>query len=277
MVSRQDDETQKTDRSAVRSVSGKCMEEIFQARAPDRRKLCADRVSAQRVNFATRTAGIAKLCPRRNPRAPFGTGGRHGTACCAETGAQLEKCQTACWRKTAACSTRQIRRELTAFENGAGRAPGNSSPRLTKRPAPSAQKLVKDLSAQIDTLRGKAWTFRETPAIARRCCCSAPKAEFKQIQDRIWEEYELTYAGAEAFRQADFKLTEAEKRVSQIRQRIRQMGSVNVAAVDEYRQTLSRVEELSAQRDDLNAAIADLEKIIAELEKHDGFPVPQAV
>ena len=46
-----------------------------------------------------------------------------------------------------------------------------------------------------------------------------------------------------------------------IKARIREMGPINVAAVDEYRQTLSRVEELSAQRDDLNAAIADLEKI----------------
>jgi chromosome segregation protein len=46
------------------------------------------------------------------------------------------------------------------------------------------------------------------------------------------------------------------------------MGVVNVAAVDEYRQTTERVTELSAQKGDLNGAIADLEKIIAELEAH---------
>ena len=44
------------------------------------------------------------------------------------------------------------------------------------------------------------------------------------------------------------------------------MGTVNVAAVDEYRQTVERVEEMTAQRDDLLKAQADLEGIVAELE-----------
>ena len=92
------------------------------------------------------------------------------------------------------------------------------------------------------------------------------EGEYKQIQDRIWEDYELTYAGAEPFRQPDFKLTESEKRISAIRQRIRAMGTVNVAALDEYRRTVERVEELNTQRDDLLKAQADLEGIVAELE-----------
>ena len=92
------------------------------------------------------------------------------------------------------------------------------------------------------------------------------EAEFKQIQDRIWEDYELTYAGAEPFRQADFKLSESEKRIAAIRQRFRAMGTVNVAAVDEYRRTCERVQELSAQRDDLLKAEADLQRIVEELE-----------
>ena len=44
------------------------------------------------------------------------------------------------------------------------------------------------------------------------------------------------------------------------------MGTVNVAAVDEYRQTVERVQEMTAQRDDLLKAQADLEGIVAELE-----------
>ena len=93
------------------------------------------------------------------------------------------------------------------------------------------------------------------------------EGEFKQIQDRIWEEYELTYATAQSFRQEDFKLTESEKRITAIRQRIRAMGTVNVAAVDEYRRTVERVEEMSGQRDDLIKARVDLEGIIAQLEE----------
>ena len=93
------------------------------------------------------------------------------------------------------------------------------------------------------------------------------EGEFKQIQDRIWEDYELTYATAQPFRQEDFKLTESEKRITAIRQRIRAMGTVNVAAVDEYRRTVERVEEMTGQRDDLLKARVDLEGIIAQLEE----------
>ena len=127
------------------------------------------------------------------------------------------------------------------------------------------QKQLQALGEQIDALRANLDDFsdrhhRSELQLAR------VEGEFKQIQDRIWEDYELTYAGAEPFRQPDFKLTESEKRIAAIRQRIRAMGTVNVAALDEYRRTVERVEELTSQRDDLLKAQADLEGIVAELE-----------
>jgi len=138
---------------------------------------------------------------------------------------------------------------------------------VCERQRTGAQKRVKELSSRIDKLRED--TEAQSDARHRtEMSLQRTESEFKQIQDRIWDEYELTYAGAESFRSADFKLTESEKRIAQIRQRIRQMGVVNVAAVDEYRQTVERLEELSSQRDDLNVAIADLEKIVSELEKN---------
>ena len=129
-----------------------------------------------------------------------------------------------------------------------------------------AQKRLQELSNEIDGLRGNLDDFsdrhhRSELQLAR------VEAEFKQIQDRIWEDYELTYAGAEPFRQAEFKLSESEKRIAAIRQRIRAMGTVNVAAVDEYRRTCERVDEMSAQRDDLLKAEADLQRIVEELEQ----------
>lgn len=127
------------------------------------------------------------------------------------------------------------------------------------------QKQLQELAEQIDALRAGLDDFsdkhhRSELQLAR------VEGEFKQIQDRIWEDYELTYAGAEPFRQAEFKLTESEKRIAAIRARIREMGTVNVAALDEYRRTVERVEELTTQRDDLLKAKADLEDIVAELE-----------
>lgn len=129
-----------------------------------------------------------------------------------------------------------------------------------------AQRRLQEIGERIDAIRGRLDDFsdrhhRSELQLAR------VEGEYKQIQDRIWEDYELTYASAEPFRQADFKLGESEKRIAAIRQRIRAMGTVNVAAVDEYRRTVERVEEMSGQRDDLLKARGDLEGIIADLEK----------
>ena len=127
------------------------------------------------------------------------------------------------------------------------------------------QKQLQVLAEEIDGLRGNLDDFSDKHHRSE-IQLTRVEGEFKQLQDRIWEDYELTYAGAEPFRQADFKLTESEKRITVIRQRIRAMGTVNVAALDEYRRTVERVEELSSQRDDLLKAQADLEGIVADLE-----------
>ena len=129
-----------------------------------------------------------------------------------------------------------------------------------------AQKQLQSTTERIDQQRAQADELSDrqhrTDVQLTRI-----ESEFKQIQDRIWEDYELTYASALPYRQEDFRLTESEKRITAIRQRIRAMGTVNVAAVDEYRQTCDRVSEMTAQRDDLLKAQGDLQKIVEELEQ----------
>ena len=127
------------------------------------------------------------------------------------------------------------------------------------------QKQLQELAERIDALRADLDEFSDKHHRAELQLARV-EGEFKQIQDRIWEDYELTYAGAEPFRQPDFKLTESEKRIAAIRQRIRAMGTVNVAAVDEYRRVAERVEELTTQRNDLLKAQDDLMAIVDELE-----------
>lgn len=89
--------------------------------------------------------------------------------------------------------------------------------------------------------------------------------DLKNLQDRIWSEYELTYAGAEPFREEPFDLRESEKKIQSIRAQIREMGTVNVNAVENYRQTKERFDQLDTQKQDLLRATADLENIIQEL------------
>ncbi|MGN0795083.1 MAG: chromosome segregation protein SMC [Aristaeellaceae bacterium] len=88
----------------------------------------------------------------------------------------------------------------------------------------------------------------------------------RNLQNRIWDTYKLTYAGAEEFRQAEgFNEREADKRATELQGLIRDLGTVNVGAVEEYAQTKARVDDLTAQQADLRAAEADLRELIERL------------
>ena len=88
----------------------------------------------------------------------------------------------------------------------------------------------------------------------------------RNLQNRIWDTYKLTYAGAEEFRQTEgFNEREADKRATELQGLIRALGTVNVGAVEEYAETKARVDALTAQQADLRAAEADLRELIERL------------
>ena len=60
-------------------------------------------------------------------------------------------------------------------------------------------------------------------------------------------------------------MREAETQLSSLKAKIRALGSVNVGAVDEYREVSARYGDLSAQLKDINSAKSDLEALIAQL------------
>ena len=92
------------------------------------------------------------------------------------------------------------------------------------------------------------------------------EGDLKALQDRIWNTYELTYAGAEEFRMTEgFSLTEADREAAQISTEIRALGPVNVRAVEDYAETKARVDEITAQREDLEKAEKDLKDLISRL------------
>ncbi|MCR5566972.1 MAG: chromosome segregation protein SMC [Clostridiales bacterium] len=92
------------------------------------------------------------------------------------------------------------------------------------------------------------------------------EGDLKALRDRIWNTYEITYAGAEEFRMKEgFSLTEADREAAQLSAEIRALGPVNVRAVEEYADTKARVDEITAQREDLEKAEKDLKDLITRL------------
>ncbi|NLG24767.1 MAG: hypothetical protein GX558_05385, partial [Clostridiales bacterium] len=128
----------------------------------------------------------------------------------------------------------------------------------------AAQREIQALGGQLDQLSAEVEELADRQRRGE-VQLARVEGEFKQLTDRIWEDYELTYAGAEVFRLPDFKLGEADRRIAELRQKIRALGAVNVGAVDEYRAISDRHEQLCAQRDDLTKAQIDLMGIIEEL------------
>ena len=88
--------------------------------------------------------------------------------------------------------------------------------------------------------------------------------EFTNLQDHIWNEYELTYENALPLRH-DIAIGSTNARISAIKTEMRALGDVNLGAIEDYKVVLERHTALSTQCDDLRKAQTDLGILIAEL------------
>ena len=129
----------------------------------------------------------------------------------------------------------------------------------------SAQDKLRDVLTDMENLHQSH--TRDADRIHRTELSRARvESDLKVMQDRIWNSYEVTYAGAEEYRQTEgFDPVEADRRAAQLMSQIRALGSVNVNAVEEYAATRARFDELTAQQKDLRAAENDLRELIARL------------
>lgn len=91
------------------------------------------------------------------------------------------------------------------------------------------------------------------------------ESEMKAIQDRMWDEYELTYSGAMEFKEEIQSIAQAQKAINDYRNQIKMLGPVNVSAIDEYIKTKERYEFMSVQKNDMEQAKDKLHKIINEM------------
>ena len=92
----------------------------------------------------------------------------------------------------------------------------------------------------------------------------------EQIDEQMnymWDEYGLTYTTASEFTcDRDISLTNAKKSIKEIKGKIKELGDVNVNAIEDYKSLSQRYEFLTTQREDLVKAEGALLKIIDELD-----------
>jgi chromosome segregation protein len=66
---------------------------------------------------------------------------------------------------------------------------------------------------------------------------------------------------------ADVDIAQQEATLKTVQQRIQRLGSINLAAIDEYQETLARKSYLDQQNDDLETALTTLESVIQKMDK----------
>ncbi len=93
--------------------------------------------------------------------------------------------------------------------------------------------------------------------------------DIENMQERIYEEYELTYNDCLKLKQIgeDFDLKETLIKISRVKNLINSLGYVNVNAIEEYKSEGARFEEMSSQVEDLKKAEEDAVNIIKDLSK----------
>ena len=89
--------------------------------------------------------------------------------------------------------------------------------------------------------------------------------EYDSCLSRLYDEYQLTKSEAEKIAKPIENLTDAKKRLAEIKASIRSLGTVNVSAIEEYKDVKSRYDFLSEQLADVENSKAELNKLINQL------------
>ena len=92
--------------------------------------------------------------------------------------------------------------------------------------------------------------------------------EYDQILTKLWEEYELTRREAEEMTKKIDDLPAAQRRLAELKNKIKALGAVNVGAVVEYKEVAERYEFLKGQIEDVEKSKAELLELIQDLTKH---------
>lgn len=120
------------------------------------------------------------------------------------------------------------------------------------------QNKVKDAQEKRFTLTGKA----------DRLTAKNEKLTYdkENIINRMWEDYELTYSDALELKADDsFDFNAATIRIKELKESIKELGNINIDAIEEYKNVKERFDFMTVQTQDLEKAKAELDSVIKEM------------
>ena len=93
------------------------------------------------------------------------------------------------------------------------------------------------------------------------------QSKYDSIIQKLWDEYELTRLEADAHAAEIEDINEASRRLTELKQKIKALGSVNVGAIEEYKEVSERYEFMSNQVEDVEKSKKEILNLIGELTK----------
>ena len=123
--------------------------------------------------------------------------------------------------------------------------------KLSKKEEEQTQefKIIEDLKAQIVKLEVKKTKTEE---------------DITNIINKMWEEYELTPNNVENYNKPE-NVALTQRKVNNLRNDIKELGSVNVDSIEEYKNLKQRYDFMCEQRLDLENTMAKLRKMIQDM------------
>ena len=93
----------------------------------------------------------------------------------------------------------------------------------------------------------------------------AADMEEKQLLDKLWDNYELSYTSAQEIRQPLDSLQKTNKEIAELRRQLGALGTPNLGAIEEYERVSERYNFLTSQRDDIDKSKKELLVIINDI------------
>lgn len=90
------------------------------------------------------------------------------------------------------------------------------------------------------------------------------EVELEQIISKMWEEYEITPNDPGEYEEPK-NVAEVQKKVNKIRGEMKDLGSVNIDSIEEYKKLKERYDFMNEQRLDLETTMAKLRNVITDM------------
>lgn len=160
--------------------------------------------------------------------------------------------------KTEIEDTKQAIEKIKSKVSNSGDAIG----KLKKERIEKNEKLTKKEDEQTEQFK----TIEELKAQITKLEVKKTKAEedITEIINKMWEEYELTPNNAGNYQKPE-NIALTQRRVNVLRTNIKELGSVNVDSIEEYKNQKERYDFMCEQRLDLDETMAKLRNVIQDM------------